>query len=176
VQTLTVDLAGFVKLRAVLMAIAEDFENGATSGTVGGCTWEIKAQEAVPPVQAPKRPRVRLCACTEGLAFPQGDCPLCGGTGEVQEDGNTPAQHPQGRDGFEYYGPAGEPLCRVCVGLLFGDVHALGGKLPDGRLISWQKYPEEPLDCSRCGEPTYDRCECSHSAGTHARRLCHPQE
>jgi hypothetical protein len=85
VQTLTVDLAGFVKLRNVLLAIAEDIGDGQTSGTVGGCTWELKEQEAVPPVPAPKRSRVRLCACTKGLAFPGEDCPACGGTGEVQE-------------------------------------------------------------------------------------------
>lgn len=84
-QTLTVDLAEGADPHQTLWRIGYEILLGGTSGTEDGCAWEIKEAEAVPDVPAPKRSRVRLCACTEGLVYPGEDCPACGGTGEVQE-------------------------------------------------------------------------------------------
>lgn len=55
---------------------------------------------------------------------------------------------------FEYYGPDREPLCGECVDKLFGDVHACGGVLADGRRVSWQYAPEHPHNCDHCGKQT----------------------
>lgn len=54
-QTLHVDLTGAAKVRNVLLAIAQDIEDGETSGTVGRCAWELETERPVPKCRKPRR-------------------------------------------------------------------------------------------------------------------------